>query len=79
MIELKDSTVEWFGDARNVLSSTSEIISGGSFSVDNFASFQHFASGTCRYFFELLACLDFARAGFQGRETVKLDTAPCHV
>ena len=47
---------KWIGDARKALTSISMIIYDGTSSVENLTSFQYFASGTCRYFFELVAC-----------------------
>ena len=54
-LPLEDSS-EWISDARKALTSISMIICDGTFPVENLTRFQYFASGTCRYFFELVTC-----------------------
>ena len=48
------------------LSSTSMTICDRPFSVENLTSFQCFASGTCRYFFELVVCWMLRELAFKG-------------
>ena len=63
IIEPENSS-KWIGDARKALTSISMIIYDGTSSVENWTSFQYFASGVCT--FATSGMLDVARAGIQG-------------